>query len=533
MAETYQAGAAVPPSAQGAKKSRIEMWIEQADQRWKPPGFAAEMEMRWHYYHGNQEPYLLVALVKAFPNSWQEMALHTSRLTQRIVKTRSQVFGRGCSFPLVSDDGETLAGDSPDVERWSEVLRRANVKAHLRTADRWAQLMNTSFVKVGWDERIKAPALCVYAPHFVAADLDPLWPLDLDKATGITLETASAKGAYVRDIRDKRFEFWSAVVPARGYLTGHYVVDGTDEVVDVPGIDGTNPYADEEERPIVPVVAFRSMEPELGLFCDANRDLVRANLALNVTKTDTHYIARCQGFGQPYAEQDATSPAPATLPKDVVLGPARMPYFPRGVTIHSLQLSPQLDALRELMAWDAKDAAVSWDVPAGAVLADSRTVASAEALVVEREPLLEAREEQAEAYRESVERLFKVIRIVNNFHAEAGDRISDGVTLAWQPGGGRVPFSPKEEQDVDVADLRNDLTTASRILAKRHGVTLDDARAMLEDIRKENREAGAERIRQQQQLFAGQHPRLAAVGAPPEQKIPPEKGAPPAEGEEA
>jgi len=458
--------------------------------KWKPAGFDEEMNVRLAYYLGDQEQDLVAHLRIAFPLSYGQMVPHTVRIMRKVVDARSKLFGKDSRFTIrraqetTGEIGDPYPADSAEARRWAELQKVADFKRRLRTVNRWTEALNTVVVAVGYDERAQAATLTIFPPQFVHVDFDPDHPTDLDKAKGILLEVAGPAGvaSSSRKLEEKRFEYWSAA-EAR---PEHYVIDGSGELVTVASMNGENPYRAADGKPVVPLVAFHSEELELGFFTAANGDLVRSNRSINVTLTDEHHIARLQGFGQTYISRTTSAGGEAAPKAELHFGPDKAVYLNRGEEAGVLSTNPQLDALEAIVTADARRVTTLWDVPAGTVLADSRTVASAEALVVEREPQLEAREDQVERYRAPVERLFELLRIVVNHHAPTLKQLPKAARITWEPGDLRIPFSPQVEQDIDFADLEKDLTTLPAILAKRRGITEDEAEKLLERHRETN-----------------------------------------------
>jgi hypothetical protein len=464
----------------------LEAFLKRAE-RWKPAGYDGEMALRLAYYLGDQEQDLLAQLQAHFPKSYSRMALHTRRLARKVVDARAKVFTKASRFVLTDAAGKELAATSSDAKRWAEIVEACDLLQRLKTVNRWTEALNTVVVAVGYDERAESPVLTLVAPQLLHADFDERYPHSLERAHDAAVEIASSTGLrqVSEKIEGKRFEYWSA-----GDDPVHLIVDGNGRIVEYPGVDGENPYRDPKTNAaLLPLVAFHREPPELGFFTTANGDLVRSNRSLNITETDLHHIARCQGYGQAYIERDAmagSSDSDKGPPPERAFGPDKVVNLRRGEKAGVLETNPKLDALEQIATADAKKAATDWDVPAGMVLADSRTVASAEALVVDREPQLEAREEQIPLYRKPLGRLFELIRIVNNAHAPVGKRLSETSRLVWHPGDLRVPFSPKDQRDIDKEDLSLDLTTRAEIYARDHSVPLEDARTAIEERQKEN-----------------------------------------------
>lgn len=508
--------------------SDLIAFLERAE-RWKPSGYDAEMALRLDYYLGSQEWDVTQQLKMHFPLSWQNMAIHTARLTRKVVDTRAHVFSKQSRFPLITDGGVALPDTDPGAKRWSNIQRSSDLRQRLKTVNRWAELLNTVLLAVAYDDDAQAPKLTVLAPQFVNVEFDPAYPFSIQRARGVMVELAGENGAAesdwgspasLRQTEGRRFEFWTT--DPNGPV--HVILDGDGHTVEMEGMDGSNPYRDERGRPVIPIVPFHAHDPELGFFSLANGDLVRENRSLNLTLTDMHYIARCQGFGQVVIERSVTGGGNTgkggsqSASEQLAMGPAKALVLKPGEKASVLQAQPLLAQLESIVTSDAKRSAVFHDVPAGAVLADSRTIASAAALVVEREPLIEAREEQVDHYRKAVEETFRVMRVVNNWHAPTSLMLPADATMAFQPGDLRVPFAPQDEQDTDLVDLANDLVTLPQILSKRSGITVDEARQVLDKNREENEQWRAEQ-RAKAEIQAGAGGRRVRIAFAAQQAV--------------
>jgi hypothetical protein len=508
--------------------------------RFKPDAYGQDMDLRLQCFLWRHRERVVDELKKSFQKTYAEITPYVLPVTQFFVEERAKVFLEGADLTLVDADGEPL-GEKPappmpaagaggaaappkppakpepppaEVQTWTKLCEDVALGLKLKRLDRYTTLFSTAFMKWGHSERGVAAQIAF--PQVVDVVFDPAYPFDLDMAHGVrveiggdaSLEVTEKSGDQVTTTQLKRYEFWCARPGEEQYQVLRS--DGTREPVE-GNPEGKNPYADDEGKALVPLIMFTAHTEELGAFTLAGQGLHNFDLSVNVTLSDVHHIAKCQGYGQIVIEMGPAEDKPPVLE----VGPGRAMPLPNGSKADVLNGNPQLAALIEMVDKDLKRAAVMNGIPAGAVSLEARAIATGVALQVELRPLMERRTDAIEVYALPMRRLWRTAKAVWNTYAGEVKRkdvqaFPAEIQARWKPGDIQVPSDPQVQLDNDLVELANDLTTPAEILAKRRHISLDEARALYDRMRAENAATKADvRVRSRQLGPAGNAAALA------------------------
>lgn len=447
------------------------------------------------HYSGQGKADTETALRRTFPKTFGRMVPVTLPVLRKLVNERAQTFGgEGESFEWLTDDS-----DEAD-ETFAAAVEAAGLRAFLKALDRRVEFCRRAFVRVTWDDRDERVKLTLFTPDRVL----PRWPAgtrDPDACTGIVFEVEPVvddKGKAVR-----RWEFWSpeaaVIVDDKGGIDGGET-------------DGANPYRYDDEHPCVPVVSFASESEEVaGYWQHPAEDWLDTQRAINTDETSRQHLAKIAGYGQPVSRRESQDAQ--EWPAQIPMGPDELLEPPAGRTFENVRMEADLAGLAQASREHLNRVTSLNDLPPGSVLAESRTVPSGTALLLERAPLTEAREDRVDAYRVPLARLAEVIRVVHNHHA--AEKIPEGA-LRWTPGDVTPPPDPESRARTDETYMRIGTLSPVRVLMRDQGLSRDDAIRVVSEIEEEKRLVAQRPGAQGNPFAAPPPPPLAGTSLDPE-----------------
>lgn len=413
--------------------------FEERAEKWKPCGYEEKIERRLRFLDGDIRDDVKAELRRQYPETYDGMVPAARNLVPMIVAEKAKAF-EGSTWRLRVRGGEDLADDDPRQRLLVRLWTKAGMQLLLEQVDIYTEALGTVFLVFGWDARRRVLTASIWLPHKVDLVADPDSPADLDLAAGVLLELCHADGARGGSEAKERHAFWSA----RPGFEAHFLLVGDD--IYPPGPDNPkmlNPYRGMEEpgmppAALVPIVAFSLASRDRGLFLLKDEDLYCETLGICASATDIDEIGRHQGFGELYIKPSPNKGGDERVEGGGTRarGPSVAQVLAPGEDVELLSPSPAIDALRQVLQDRIKHVAIVRGLPASSVLADSRTVAAAESLQIERIPLNEYRKKSIARQVPSIERLWYVMRTVWNTHAAplGLTTFDDDLELVWTPG---------------------------------------------------------------------------------------------------
>lgn len=463
------------------------VWARFSDdaQVWKPSGYDAEMALRLAYYLDQQLDDTKAVLAERFPKTHTKMMPVTLPVTRHFVREQAKVFLSTTKLELVQDgrpfegvrDQDGNERPHPSAAWWERVQQQMGLGLRLKKADVYTTLFRTAALRFAYTPAGRFTAQVVF-PHSVRVVMDPTAPMDIDSAHLVAMEIASDAG--LKQGGARRWECWCA----RAGEEQHFILeDGGEDGVSVVWRDKGGPLTRPDGSAIVPLVFFTAHTEELGLFTAEGSDLVPMNRGLNILVTDIHHIAEQQGFGVMVLE----APSGANAPAEIIRAPNTAISLTDGVKASFINPNAPLADLLELADRRIKQGAVLYGIPAGSVSLEARAVASGIALQIENRPLLEMRADSIEVYRDPMRRVWEVLQALWAAHGEdeeVGDL--DEAELRWTPGDVQVPVDEQQKVDDVLAELKARLCTRAEAIAKLRGISIEEAKRVLQAIDEEN-----------------------------------------------
>jgi len=468
------------PISLPAPYSTPQRWIARAQLAW-PHDYAAQVDTALRYLRGQHLRDTTQWLREHYGDSAQFMTPAVISVFRRVVLELARVYGQeGEEFPLLSEgEGEV---DPRQADLWSRVRVGCELDRKLKELERHTVAAKRMFVRVGWNSRLDAVRLTLFSPTSVF----PIWiggdDRHLSSASGVLLAIEPTYDEQGRAI--ERWEFWSAertfTIDSRGRVDL-----GTIEAADgsvTPSAE--NPYGQ------IPIVAFAADEQDTaGYYALPDEQLLSAQRVVNAVASDIVQTHRQQGYGQLYTETvpgeapgdwaASTSVGPRTgrdrgaaQGRTIRLGPTRIVDVPRGRRLGVLAFNADVEGGVRLLHSYLSDVITSEGLPPGSVLADSRTAASGTALLVERQPLTEARRDLVEIMRPSTRELLELVRLAWNTHRPTEQL---RLTPDWVEGTPTPPISREERRRADEVDVRLGIESPVTIVMRDRGLEREAA----------------------------------------------------------
>lgn len=460
--DTSRAGSAKPPNGTSAK-DWVKNWLKDVEAD-RGAGYAPLVSLLVAHYRGQGKADTQEALKRLFPATYDTMQIVTLPLLRKLVTERARVFGgEGEVFAWLDNDG------APD-EQFAAAVEAANVAHTLKAIDRLVELAGRVFVRLTWDESAGRVRLTVFTPDVTF----PRWPADtrdIDACDGVLF---SIDPLIEGGKRIERWEFWSP--------TANAIIDGNGRTSETPE---NYPYRYADKSPCVPIVSFGAESDDVaGYWLPPREDLLDTQRNLNADATNLMHLSKIAGYGINVSESSTAGGVAEPWPERTVLSPLEILEVPNGRTFTHTPITADFAGLGEAAKQHLAMVTALNDLPPGSVLDEGRVPPSGVALSIERAPLMEVRQDRADAYRQSVARLLEVLRVVHNTHAGAGEEIGEG-RPHWTPGDVSPPRDPEVQRRLDEADIRIGVSSAVRVLMRDSGLTRDEAQAKLQEIRED------------------------------------------------
>lgn len=280
-------------------------------------------------YLGHQVGRTRSVLVSRYKASGGTMPAVTVNITKETAELRAQVYRRPAWRRLL-EDGEYLPHDDERTVAWLELLKHGAFNHAQQEAERVAELVGTSFVKVRWSSTEAAFGrrprldLAVYWPSQLAAIYDERAPGRLWASRVVIVymdrpgSSSPMREVWVRDSE--------AIGPdgeplARvGWYFGRYLQDGS-EVLPMQRYQGSK----------LPIYRVASSRCDHHLFADYDRDLLNLQDEINVALSDHWYKASFQSHMQAWISGDVSKKG-----EKRVIGPASVLELAPGATMGAL-----------------------------------------------------------------------------------------------------------------------------------------------------------------------------------------------------
>lgn len=409
-----------------------------------------------------------------YPKTWSNQVQRTVPLVWRVSRELAKLYHRTPTRTHV------LAGGEPVPREAQALIDRINAGARLdrrlRTAHEHLRAMNNATVWVWPVPQLRGVRFVVVPPHH----------------QHVTLTQADVGGSFLSD-DERDVASWRVKLPvgqdadtgmrifaiARITATEAVWEEGPEELVG-EGVwtrDGSNPIG------VIPAVVLRGSDPAPGDFwAPAAEDLLDAQRAVNHDYTDIGHVARLQGYGQPWMKGIQSEVA------------AEMEFGPETAIGHpdpSFQFdfarpAPDLAGYHQQMEGYVRGVISANGLSPQTLLKSAGVTAQAKRLeMLDRD---EERERDIDEFMRAEQRIYGLTRQWVTWLR--GVDVLPDAQVRVQYHTPHVPTDPLHEAQAADLEMAAGLTSPQRTLAHRHGISLEEAKRMHEEIRTEQDEAG-------------------------------------------
>ncbi len=492
------------PRAETEIKNLLLDAKKQARQRLK-----AESELAIDFLENRQIEHVRSELMRRYPRtqgggSGQGIQPVCVPLTERYIAEAADAYNRTVKRKVANEDGST---DEAMTEVVNADLEACGYNERLHRVDQLDNLTGGCGV---WYQakRGKLRPVVTYAHqiHEVApvdgAFMDPADPddyagyvVEMHHAANDSWQPSRGSFAFITPAQVAYYttamgDPFSAVESMQTYESPYrwpQVVDTDDQ----RGMD--------KELPLQMLTLWHKQLPVGGVIIDTDADIAQANLELNVQLSLLLDTIRVQGWAMPVL----TLTNPEQAPQNMSWG-ARFPLaLASGETASMLTSSAPYDEIVRALNAFVKFLAMAHRQSPNDFSLEHVGAASGFAKLVDSLPKLEARRERLARLKYLEEhvawpRIAAVLKYLGR-EGFAGDISKKRLVVEFE--GIEFPQSVDERTKEEEHDIKHGLTTPAKILAKRKGITVDQAEQEIAENREKNREMLAE-----QQAAQGQGP---------------------------
>lgn len=390
-----------------------------------------EQQKAWDYYLGAGKSYTLDAMKPLFKDPTKYRIVPVN-LVRTLVDERAMLYKTPAERFLVGPDGKRI-DEGPDVDRVTAMWDQCLMDARMKSIERYTLLQRTILVKPTWrvgDDygdagQMELDVIGAHLCDVIQRQDDPTrmdaFLYSISDVDTVSTNTERTRIGYV---------YWDAKKNLRFEADGKRRTNPEN-----PG--GVNPYG------LLPAVVFRDWFAEDRFWLPGNVELVEQNEAINLVLTDIFHGLRMQTWGYAVAIGE-------NLPVEIVHGPeqlVRIEIKPGGVGDFKIvkpehNIEANLKVIDSCFGWIARTFHVN---PNDIKLVG--TVASGFALLIQKMPLLEDRQNRLELFRGYERRLFGCMRRVWNVR-NPSQKISEEVRLGLDFAEVEFPQDPLQELTV-------------------------------------------------------------------------------------
>lgn len=361
----------------------------------------------------------------------------TNNIYKNIVNKISRVYSFGCTREFSNPDTEQLYRDL----KISKIMKEANL---------YANAFNDVLLQVSWNYEKQIPKLIFRYPHKTRVELD---------------EYSEPKEVEYFVSADGSKEKWAYWTKEEHY---YKIYDKDEMKIEYPdgNEQGINPYG------ILPFVFMQNGFRDGAFFDEYNgQDLVYITLDNAVYSTFKNYLIKWQSFKQLVI----TGNNIGSFSGQMLDPSSALTASGENVSVNLLDLTADLEQLRSTIESAANNVAINYNISPSQFRLSGQ-VSSGFALQMENTNLDEyTREQQADFvdYEKELFALMKAIILV-----EQGNDIGDFSIKFQEP---TYQESKSVELDATIKEVDLGLKSVSEVIAQQKGISIDEAKAMLDE----------------------------------------------------
>ncbi|MAH50273.1 hypothetical protein CMI37_30915 [Candidatus Pacearchaeota archaeon] len=395
-------------------------------------------------YMDDYEDIIKAKMIELFhPDNYSRLKYHVNQ-TQNILK---RVINEISTIYKVQASRMT----DPEDLRYSEILKDFNLDLKMRRANRYTNLLNESFIKIG--VRNGGIAYDLITPNISMVVQNLFDPTQIDAIIYTTSLVNTSSNS------DVLYYYWD--------INGNYfIMDKNWKVMRAIYGDGgelgeISPYKDDGGNIMLPFVTLHRQEPDFNFFDqDTGRDLYNAAILTGVKFTQFDYMFKTASFKQMYAVGDELQ-----IPEGQVLDPVTMLRVSgEGAAVGTLDMVAPLDKLQAALEFQINSVVANYGISSDQWNLKVSDI-SGRALKIKNRPLMEIRQEQIPVYRNIEKDLFRKTRIINNIHAGAmkWKKIDESTEFSVDFGEIDFPEQPEEELKLFLQKIQAGVMTLGQL----------------------------------------------------------------------
>jgi hypothetical protein len=434
----------------------------------------------YDYYWGNRQLKMLEKeMQQRFKHSWLTRRKSVENVTKTIVDSISVVYKSppqrviSSELPIGISESErnTFMEEREETQKlYDQIMKDAKADENFQKLERYQNFDRTNLIQIRYvesEERIKLNIV----PQF-------LFDVILDQDGKLSAVILSD---FIEEERSEERKFWVWTKDSYYKLDGEYSM--------LPNPDNpTNVNPDG----VLPFVLVRSVEPDTGIYCDADLNIANLNLNINLLLTDALHLAEFQVHGQLIGENVKFSAEVEWGPETLVQYESQNPD--QSTKLEFLKPEADFQGLFDTANRILGGFANSRGLPINMFSVDKQSVESGVALKIRNAPLIELRESMEETYRNIEADLLDIVTTVwnNNASSHGAGTIPEELTANIIYNRPDDAFESIEEKIGTLMLLKaNGLIKKTEIIKElKPSFNDEDARKYLEEIEEENQEFG-------------------------------------------
>lgn len=423
-------------------------------------------------------------------------------LVKRVVNETALVYKNNAVRKALVSNGKGVDGveDFTIDENYEKIIAKSSINSIMKQVNRYTKLSNQTMLRVVWrDKKIDFDMLTfdnveiftdpedwtkiIAIKYFIDLEL-PSTSADLNDDVTIGTNDAflsagsdNSFGVSITEANDASFStmfLWT--LEDKDSISGEYLKsfvrtynkkDG--EMVEVKKED--NLYFDQDGFPVLPFVFFPNKTPHSTLTdYTSGNDVYDANMNVALNYVHLNELIKYQSYKQIFVKaSDATSfPSSWNLDPQSVIA---LTDTDNNTDIGTLDLQSDITKIMELIRDRIIMVFSQVGIPPSAIQL-SGTPESGIAIRLDKQSLMEFREDDIEIYREKEKALFEVVRIINNFHNT--EKISEDAEINIDFAEITFPTTRQEEAAADALEIQNNSLTGWQILQRKNPDLTDD-----------------------------------------------------------
>lgn len=397
----------------------------------------------------------------------KQMVDDSINITANIVNETSKVYMYGADRRL------NVNGEQIEDDRYQEILKQSMIDIVMDKANKYTDLLNECFLLCRPDGDFLT--LDIITPDLMTVIQDQDDPRKIFAIIYEIILQDTQKSSISQRVgintQDRQFIYYDT--DGR-----HFKFDTNLRLIQNPeNPENENPYKDKNGKYIIPGIMLHKQYNDNSIWDKTSGErMISAHKQIGVIASYFNYLLKVQTYKQMYARGNFD----LKLTDKQLLDPLSVIKIQgENADIDLLDLQADITSFNTIL--DKKiERALNQE---GLSLGDFQKSGSPESgykLRIKKQPLIEKRNEQIKYYSVYEERLFQIMRIVNNTMF-TNAKIADTAEFSIDHGEITIEDDPAERRQNIAFDIANNLTNYYEVIANERGVDIEQAKAIYEE----------------------------------------------------